>query len=193
MTYILSQVFICLCYAFMGLSYVVKNRTWILYLNFVALILNGTHYTLLGAWAGVGVIAIAIVRNILFLLQQKIEKLNKSSVFNWSILIFLIIVSVFVAIFTYDTALSLFSTFASMTYTISIWQKNIKIYKILGFVSSALNLIYYIYIGSLFGVILELLVEIITIIFTILYIKNEKKTKEVRKNVQMTENEVIGI
>lgn len=193
MTYILSQVFICLCYAFMGLTYVVKNRTWILYLNFVALILNGTHYTLLGAWAGVGVIAIAIVRNILFLLQQKIEKLNKSSVFNWSILIFLIIVSVFVAIFTYDTALSLFSTFASMTYTISIWQKNIKIYKILGFVSSALNLIYYIYIGSLFGVILELLVEIITIIFTILYIKNEKKIKEVRKNVQMTENEVIGI
>ena len=144
-TYFLSQIFVCLCYAFLGLTYVIKKRTWILYFSLMALLFNGLHYSLLKAWAGVGVVCIAIVRNVLFLIQQKIKVLDKYVIDDWIILIFLMIISITTAFWTYDSVLSLFSIVASMVYTISVWQKNIKVYKILGILSGLLNIVYFIF------------------------------------------------
>ena len=152
MTYILSQVFICLCYLFLGLTYVIKKRTLILCFSLVALVLNGVHYSLLGAWAGLGVVCIAIVRNVLFLVQQKIKVLDKYVIDDWIILIFLMIISIITGVWTYNSIFSLFSIVASMIYTVSVWQKNIKVYKILGIISGLINIVYFIFIKSIFGI-----------------------------------------
>ncbi len=177
MTYIFSQIFVCLCYLFLGLTYVIKKRTLILCFSLAALLFNGLHYSLLGAWAGVGVVCIAIIRNVLFLVQQKIKALDKYVIDDWIILIFLLIISAITAVWTYDSVLSLFSIFASVIYTISVWQKNIKVYKILGIISGALNIVYFVFIGSLLGIILETVVCLVTVVFTVLYMINEKKEK----------------
>ena len=180
-TYVLSQVFICLCYLFLGLTYVIKNRKMILYFSLAALIFNGIHYSLRGAWAGVGVVCIAIIRNILFLIQQKIKALDKYVIDDWIILIFLLIISGFTAVWTYDSIFSLFAIIASVIYTVSVWQKNIKVYKILGIISGIINIVYFVFIDSIFGVILETIVCSITIVFTIIYLIDEKKKKVTAK------------
>lgn len=185
MTFILSQVFVCLCYLCLGLTYVIKKRNLILYFSLAALLFNGIHYALLSAWSGVGVVCIAVVRNVLFLIQQKIKALDKYVIDDWIILIFLLIISAFTAVWTYDGLLSLFSIFASVIYTISIWQKNIKVYKILGIISGVINIVYFAFIGSIFGIILETIVCIITVIFTIIYLVNERKMKPLKDNVKL--------
>lgn len=182
MTFIFSQVFVCLCYLFLGLTYVIKKRTLILLFSLAALLFNGLHYSLLGAWAGVGVVCIAVIRNVLFLIQQKIKALDKYVIDDWIILIFLLIISAFTAVWTYDGLLSLFSIFASVIYTVSVWQKNIKVYKVLGIISGAINIVYFAFIGSIFGIILESIVCLVTIVFTIIYILNERKEKVLKNN-----------
>ncbi len=188
--YILSQVFVCLCYIFLGLTYVIKKRNLILYFSLLALLFNGIHYSLLGAWAGLGVVCIAVLRNVLFLVQQKIKALDKYIIDDWIILVLLLTISVFTAIWTYDSILSLFSIFASVIYTISVWQKNIKVYKILGIVSGLLNVVYFIFIGSLFGIILESIVCLTSIVFTIIYIIDERKnlSKTAESETKVGEN-----
>lgn len=188
-TYFLSQIFVCLCYAFLGLTYVIKKRTWILYFSLMALLFNGLHYSLLKAWAGVGVVCIAVVRNVLFLIQQKIKVLDKYVIDDWIILIFLMIISIITAFWTYDSVLSLFSIVASMVYTISVWQKNIKVYKILGILSGLLNIVYFIFIKSKLGIVLESIVCVITIVFTIIYLVNENKKKRLSKELEPQQGE----
>lgn len=155
MVYIISQIFVCLTYLLMGLSYLTKNRTTILLLSLGALLTNGTHYLLLGAWTGLGVVCIAILRNVLFLIQSKIKALDKTLIDDWIILSVLMVVSAIVAFFTYESFMSLFSVFASFVYMISLWQKNITVYRALGVVSSCFSIVYMIYIHSIFGIILE--------------------------------------
>ena len=188
MQYFISQVLVCLCYIFLGLTYVTKKRNLILYFCLIALVFNGLHYSLLKAWAGVGVVIVAIIRNIIFLIQQKIKALDKYVIDDWIILIFLMIISVVFAVITYDTIFSLFTIAASILYTISVWQKNVKAYKIMGIIASMLSIVYFIYIWSIVGIILEILLCSTSIVFTIIYIKNEKKSKlEIKNNISTEE------
>ena len=77
MSYLLSQICVCISYAFLGLTYLIKRRDLILIFSLIALIFNGASYTLLGAWAGLAVVCIALLRNILFLIQQTLFRLPK--------------------------------------------------------------------------------------------------------------------
>ena len=78
------------------------------------------------------------------------------------------------AIFTYTDFLSLMSVFATMLYTYSVWQKSTKVYKRLGAPISLIWIIYNIYIKSLFGIILEIILMSAAIIGLI---REEKSTK----------------
>ena len=175
MTYFLSQICVFLSYVFLGLTYLIKKRELILFFSVIALIFNGFSYSLLGAWAGLAVVFIALLRNVLFLVQQKIKILDKYKIDDYIILAVLLTISVVMAIFTYDSFFSLFTVASSMVYTVSVWQRNIKAYKILGVISSALSIVYFIFIKSLFGVILESILCILTLISTIIYILKEKE------------------
>ena len=194
MEYILSQIFVCISYLFLGLSYFTKKRNIILCLSLVAIIANGISYFLLGAWAGVGVICVALIRNVLFLLQSKIKALDKYKIDDWIILILLLIIFGIVAVLTFDTIFSLFTIASSVLYTISVWQKNIMTYKILGIISSLCSLLYFIFIKSIFGFVLEFVMFIVAFSSIILYVKQKNIDKiSTDKSVSKLEKETVQL
>ena len=155
-TYVFSQIFTILMYALLAISYYAKKRKSLLILGFLSLIANALAYILLNAYTGLAMCIIALIRNVIFLIDERKnankDKITKKDVF---ILIILYVISIVSTIFTYDGIFSLLSVFATMLYTYSVWQKNTKIYKLLGIPVSILWILYNLYIVSIFGIILE--------------------------------------
>jgi len=173
--YILSQVFIIINYIFLMATYQFKSRKAILIFNFVAIVATGLSYVFLSAWSGLAMVIVASVRNIIFMIDEKkngkSEKITKKDIV---ILIILYIISIIFAVLTYEGFLSLMSVFATMLYTYSVWQKNTSIYKILGIPVGIIWIVYNVYIVSVFGIILEVLLLFSAIIGLI----RERKTKK---------------
>lgn len=155
LTYILSQIFTIINYLLLAMTYYVKNRKKILIISFMSLLANTIAYILLNAWTGVAMCLVALIRNIIFLIGEHKNKVNKITKKDIIILIILYIISIISAIFTFDGYLSLLSVFATMLYTYSVWQKNPKTYKLLGIPVGILWILYNLYVKSLFGTILE--------------------------------------
>lgn len=170
-TYILSQIFTILTYIFLASTYLLKSRKKILIINFISLIANALAYIFLNAWTGVAMCLVALIRNIIFLIDEK-KKTNKITKKDIIVLIILYIISVISALFTFDGHLSLLSVIATMLYTYSVWQKKPKTYKLLGIPVGILWILYNIYVKSLFGIILE---SILLVFSTIGYILTERK------------------
>ena len=63
-TYIISQVFTIIMYMLLGITFYVKERRVILILNFIATISIAIAYSLLGAWTGLTMCVVVIIRNI---------------------------------------------------------------------------------------------------------------------------------
>ena len=172
-TYLLSQVFIIINYILLIFTYQCKSRKNILILNFGGLIATGISYIFLSAYSGLAMVFVAIIRNIIFIIDEKKNgKKENNGVKDYIILAILYIISIVSAIFTYNGILSMMSVIATMLYTYSVWQKNIKVYKILGIPVGIIWIIYNIYIFSIFGIILETVLAISAIIG---YIKENKK------------------
>ncbi len=174
-TYILSQVFILINYAFLIMTYQSKSRKHILIFNFCALSATAISYIFLSAYSGLAMAIIAIIRNIIFIIDEKKNgKSNKNGTKDYIILAVLYAISIISAIFTYNGILSMMSVVATMLYTYSVWQKSTKVYKILGLPIGIIWLIYNIYIMSIFGIIMEAVLAISAIIG---YVKERKKTE----------------
>lgn len=155
-TYILSQIFTIINYMLLASTYYVKNRKKILIISFMSLLANAIAYILLNAWTGVAMCLVALIRNIVFLIDEhKNKQANKITKKDIIILIILYIISIISAILTFDGYLSLLSVFATMLYTYSVWQKNPKTYKLFGIPVGILWILYNLYVKSLFGIILE--------------------------------------
>ena len=90
------------------------------------------------------------------------------------VLITFYIACVISAIFTYEGVLSLLSVIATMLYTLSVWQKNPKVYKLLGIPIGILWIAYNIYVMSIFGIILETILLICSSTGYLLEIKKGK-------------------
>ena len=174
-TYVLSQVFTILMYALLGLTYYAKDRKKVLILSFISVIANGIAYVFLSAWSGLAMCILALIRNIIFLVDEKKNgKRDKINKFDIIILIILCFISIISAILTYEGFLSLLSIFATMLYTVSVWQKKTNIYKLLGIPVGILWILYNIYIMSIFGIILESILLICSSTGYILEIKKNK-------------------
>ena len=165
LTYILSQIFIIINYILLMATYQVKNRKAILIYSFGAIIATGVSYVFLSAWSGFAMVLVAIVRNIIFMLDEKrngkSDKITKKDII---ILAILYTISIISAVYTYEGFLSLMSVFGTMLYTYSVWQKKTSIYKMFGIPVGIVWTIYNIYIASIFGTILEVLLLISAII-----------------------------
>lgn len=173
-TYILSQVFIIISYILLAFTYQTKNRTNILIFNFGSLIMTGLSYIFLSAYSGLAMVVVAIIRNIIFIIDEKKNgKSNKNSTKDYVILAILYIVSIAFAIITYNGILSMMSVAATMLYTFSVWQRNTKVYKLLGMPIEAIWIIYNVYIFSIFGIILESVLAV-TIVVGYIREKNGK-------------------
>lgn len=177
--WVLSQIFIVVSYSLLAITYFKKDRKSILLFGFGSLIATALSYAFLSAWSGFLMSLVAFTRNIIFLIQNKKENDTKITYIDWIILIALYSFSIVSAIFTYDGFLSLLSVIATMLYTFSVWQKNTKVYKIVGFPVSLLWIIYNIYVKSLFGCICECAILVSAVIGTI---KESRKEKELINN-----------
>ena len=153
-TYIVSQIFTIIMYALMSLTYYLKDRKTILIVSFLSIIANGIAYLLLHAWSGMVMCIIAVIRNIVFIIDEnKNGKKDKMGKIDIIVLITFYIACVISAIFTFEGILSLVSIFATMVYTYSVCQKDTKIYKLLGIPVGILWVIYNSYVKSIFGII----------------------------------------
>lgn len=178
MIYFLSQVFVVLSYVFLGATYATKNRNLLLCFSIIAIVFNGVSYTLLGAWAGLAVTIVALLRNIVFLIQEKFEGDKDYTKMDWIVLCVLMIISATFAYFTYDGWLSLFTTLSSVIYTISVWQHNVTAYKVLGVISSAFSIVYFVFIWSIFGFILESVLFVFMVAGLVKHLMEKRKEKQ---------------
>ena len=165
--YTISQIFVVLGYLLLGVSYCLKSRKTILIVSLASLVSSYFAYLFLNAYSGMAMMILAIIRNLIFIGENKKNNSDKISYKDWLILVFLYIVTIIFAFFTYKGIGSMISIVASMVYTYSVWQKKENLYKILGIPASILWIMYNVYIKSIFGIILEfalLIFEIINVI-----------------------------
>lgn len=174
--YIISQIFTIISYIFLATTYYVKSRRNVLILNCVVQCLFMVAYVLLGAWSGLAMSIVALIRNLFFIVDEKKngqrDKINKKDII---ILVVIYIICIVSAIFTYEGVLSLLPVLSTIIYTFGVCQKNIKIYKLLGIPIEILWVVYNIYIKSLFGTILETVMLGVCTIGYILEVKKNKK------------------
>ena len=71
--YIASQIVTIFVYVFLSLTYCVKNRKAILAFSFLSNFLNSIAFILLGAYTSSAMCAISIFRDIVFIIDQKIN------------------------------------------------------------------------------------------------------------------------
>jgi len=179
--YIASQVFTIIMYLFLALSYLIKDRKKVLWCNYVVIVANALEYFFLDAYAGLNICVISHVRSVYFLVEEKkrkgsIEVTRKDIIFT----LFTFVAIILATILTYDGFLSLFPAFGAIIYGISICQKNRLVYRICGIPIEVSWLIYNIYVQSLFGIILEVVMLFFVTVGCVAEIK--RVTKKARKH-----------
>ena len=88
-------------------------------------------------------------------------------------LMLIIILTLIASTFTFNSYFCLFNIIATLIYTYALWQKNTKIYKLLGIIVNGLMIVYNVYIKSIFGVIL---ISIAFVNSSVGFVKENKKT-----------------
>lgn len=157
--YIASQIVTIFVYIFLSLTYCVKNRKLILGFSFLSNFLNCVAFILLNAYTSAAMCAISIFRDIVFIIDQKINgKSDKITQKDYAILALIYGISIISIILTFKGFWTLLYAARSMLYTFSIWQKNNKLYRFMGIPVTLLVILDSIYIKSVFGVILQTVV-----------------------------------
>ena len=145
--FIASQIIVIFVYVFLSLTYVVKDRKAIIAFSFLSNFLNSITFILLEAYTSSAMCAISILRDIIFLIDEKINGKSKVITKKDIILIsFIYSLSLISIVATYNGPLSLLYAAGSMLYTYSIWQKNNDIYRFLGIIVTLIVICDIIYI-----------------------------------------------
>lgn len=154
--YILSQIFTIIMYALLAWTYFLKDKRKIVIVSAASLVANIIAYILLGAWTGLAMCIVAMLRNLYILWDEKQHGKRAQNEKRDYIFLALVYLGIILAtIPTYEGFLSLLSVFATSVYTYSIWQKSTKVYKFCGIPVGILWIAYNLYVKSIFGVILE--------------------------------------
>ncbi len=169
--YIVSQIITFLYYGILGISFLQKDRRKVLILNILVDLLQSIAMYLLNGYTGSAMGLISIFRDTALYIQNEKKSSERMHII---LLIMVTALTIGLTVITYNGLFSLLSVFASLVSTFAIWQKNVRRYKFLGIVTGVLWLAYNIYILSVVGILLEL---VIIIFSTIGYIKDIKKTK----------------
>ena len=170
LNYILSQVFSILCFVCFGITFFSKDQKKIRFLGILMNVFQGISYVFLGATSGWAMLLIAIVRNIVFFKLDK-QEYNKSYKL---LLVGLLIVISITGILTYENIFSLLPVFAIVLYSIGVWQKKPKVYKLLAIPNCVLWVIYNLSVASLVASIDEAVMLILAIIGFIGEVKKDK-------------------
>lgn len=157
--YILSQIFVCISTVSLSLSYFADVKKKVMLYCILYCIFYGTHYLLLGAFTGMIMTSISGIRNIWFYVLAKRGK--ESNIFTLILFVSISLVSGFLS---YQDLYSLVSISANVISTYSVWQSDVKKYRYLSIIVSLCFILYAVHIGSLFAVILEIILLNIEII-----------------------------
>lgn len=174
--YIASQIVTIFVYVFLASTYCIKNRKVILAFSFISNTLNSIAFILLGAYTSSIMCIISILRDIIFIIDEKLNgKSSKITKKDFAILGFIYSLSIISIIVTFKGFLTLLYATGSMLYTYSIWQKNTNVYRFLGIVVTLIVILDSIYIKSIFGVILQ---SVVLVCSTVGYLSNREKNEE---------------
>lgn len=160
LNYILSQIFSLLCFVCFGITFFSKNQKKIRFLGILMNIFQAISYMLLGATSGYAMLIIAIIRNLIFF------KLNKQEyTTSYKLLLFgLLIVIGITGVMTYTNVFSLLPVFAIVLYSIGVWQKSPKVYKLLSIPNCLCWIIYNLSVASVVASIDEFVMLVLSII-----------------------------
>ena len=176
--YILSQIFTILMYALMAWTYFLKDKRKIVIVSAFSLVASIIAYILLGAWTGLAMCVVAMLRNLYILWEEKKNGKRETNEKRDYIFLAIVYLGIILAtIPTYEEFLSLLSVFATSIYTYSIWQKGTRIYKFCGIPVGILWIAYNAYVKSIFGVILEAFLLIASVIGYVAEVKSAKGGK----------------
>ena len=116
--YIASQIVTIFVYIFLSLTYCVKNRKVILAFSFLSNFLNSIAFILLGAYTSSAMCAISIFRDVVFIIDQKINgKSDKITKKDCMILAMIYGISIVSIVLTFKGFWTLLYAAGSMLYT----------------------------------------------------------------------------
>ena len=150
-TYLLSQIFVIIAIVSLGISYLCKDKQAVLILCIVYAVFYGGQYLLLGAATGAAMSAVSMIRNIWFFRNARAHRKNDV----WVFLMLCLTAAAFTAV-TFGGVISLVPLCATILFTYSIWQDNIRTYKLLALPTSACWIFYNAWVGSALGLAAEL-------------------------------------
>lgn len=153
--YVISQIFVIIQYIFIITTYYVRTKKEILIFNTLSAISAIISFLFLKAYSGCMMSIVSIFRNLLFF---KMNNKDKTKLIIVLTLLFIL------TIFTYNGLLSLMPSVGTLLYTLSVWQEDTKTYKKYGIFIELSWFIYFIYVKSLFGIILES-ISLISVIY----------------------------
>lgn len=156
-SYILSQIFSILSYICLGTTFYLKNRKKVLMLGFFQTIFLVIGYFFLHQYQGMAMITVGLITNVVFYIdEQKNGKTDKIEKKDIIMLLCILTYTIILAIITYSEPLSLLSVFATVVWIISVWIKQVKLYKLISIPDTILWLAFNIYAKSISGIIVEI-------------------------------------
>lgn len=181
--YIWSQILTIIEYGLLGASYLAKKRKAIVVLDILSMTTGIIAFILLGADLGMAMSVVILLANFYYLWDENEQgKHNKLTLRDYIVLAIVLVVIAVLAVMTYDGPLSLLSVAATVLYEISIfWQGNTRVYKLLGVPVAFCWMTYNGFIGSIFGVICEMVMFITSIVGYVREVKAGKKKRGRRK------------
>ena len=175
--YILSQVFVVLAMIFMGVTFLIKNKSKILFFSSLSVLCFALEFLFLGSFTGLIVNLVSVFRGIWFFINEKKSKSN-----DWVSLIAISLLLIIAGCFAAKIWLDYFAIVATILYTYSIWQKNIKVYRYLAVIGSVFWIAYNIVYLSILGLICEVALLVFeTVGIFLLYRKGERRFKSSRE------------
>lgn len=162
MEFYLAQLFALLAWGILIVSFWKYKNDELLYLQIISCVFFMINYALLGAWTGVFVVALELVRDILYVFFKDDKK-----IFLISLPVYLLI-----GVLSYNSKWSLFSVLASLVDGYALTYHG-KMVVFLGILSYILWLIYDLFCSSYAGALAALVLIFSNII--ILILRKEKK------------------
>jgi hypothetical protein len=157
-TYIYSQIFVALAYLCLFATYQIKSRSKLLATTITSNILMGGGFILLNAWVGLAMCCVAICRDVVseILNHKRSEQTRaKNTKLDWGLLTIWATALIALTVLTEEGWVTWFALFATLTFTVSIWQKNVLVYRVLGIFVGIFWIIYNVGVESFFGITLE--------------------------------------
>ena len=158
-TYWISQIIVVIAYLLLGIGLQKKKRLEILTFSTVFQALMIIHYSLLMGISGIIASTIALLRNFLFIYNEKKNKKNPA----WILALFGII-AIISTTFLYNTIADIWPCILTLIGIYSYWSRSTKITRIGNLLISVCYIIYGFSLNSYFSIICELYIITTTII-----------------------------